>query len=183
MDQKQYNYHEETLSSKELYSGRVFRIELDEVRLPNGKTGSREVVRHNGGVTVLALDESDNILFVRQHRYAYGEVLLELPAGKREPGEDPALCGMRELEEETGYRAGKFEPLGRVYPSPGYVDEVLYLYLATELEKTTQKLDEDEFLTVEKIPLEEAVELCMNGGIVDAKTMVSILKYDRMRGR
>lgn len=175
------DYIEKKISSEQIFGGKIIRVELDKILLPNGKPGSREVVRHNGGVAILAIDDADRVLFVRQYRYPYGEVLLELPAGKLEPGEDPAACGRRELEEETGYTCTEYIPLGKVYPSPGYVDEVLSLYLARGLVPTAQHLDEDEFLSVEKIPLKKAVELCLDGSITDAKTLVSILKYWTMR--
>lgn len=172
---------EETLSSSPIFSGKIVQLRVDEIRLPNGKTAKREVVHHNGGVAVLAITGEGDVLFVRQFRYPYGEELLELPAGKLEPGEDPAAAGLRELEEETGYRAGSFRPLAKVYPTPGYVDEVLHLYVATDLTPTRQHLDEDEFLTVERYPLEKALSLCLDGTITDAKSLVAILKYCAQR--
>ena len=176
-------HFEKTLSSKELYKGKIVTLRLDEVELENGNIALREVIHHSGGVTVLALDGDDNALFVRQFRYPYAQTLLELPAGKIEPGEDPGVCGLRELEEETGHTAGRYEFLARVYPTPGYVDEVLHLYLARDLSATRQHLDEDEFLTVERIPFRQAVELCLDGTITDAKTMIAILKYNELRRR
>lgn len=176
-------HSEKTLSSSRLYSGKILSLHVDEVELQNGNTATREVVHHNGGVCVLAVDEEDSVLFVRQFRYPYREVLLELPAGKLEAGEDPAACGLRELEEETGYIAGDYRFLARVYPSPGYLDEVLYLYLAKHLTPAQQHLDEDEFLSVEKIPLERAVAHCLDGEITDAKSLVALLKYNELRRR
>lgn len=170
-------HFEKTLSSETIYKGRVVTLKLDTVELENGSSAIREVICHSGGVAVLAIDDEDNILFVRQFRYPYAAELLELPAGKLEPGEAPEACGMRELEEETGYTAKEFEFLAKAYPTPGYTDEVLHLYVAKELEATSQRLDKDEFLTVEKIPCAKAVELCMNGGIRDAKTLIAILMY------
>jgi ADP-ribose pyrophosphatase len=174
-------YNEKQISSEEIFKGKIITVRLDQVELVNGKTAAREVVHHNGGVAVLALDEDENVLFVRQFRYPYGEVLLELPAGKLELGEDPAACGLRELEEETGYAAAHCESLGVAYPTPGYCDEVLYLYFAKDLTKTAQNLDEDEFLSVEKIPLEQAVAMCVDGTIKDAKTLAAILKFAAKR--
>ncbi len=171
------NHFEKTISSKTLYQGKIINLKLDTVQLENGATASREVVEHGGGVTVLALDNADNILFVRQFRYPYKQVLLELPAGKLEKGEDPAVCGLRELEEETGFTAKEYRPFGEVYPTPGYITEILYLFLAKDLQPSQQRLDPDEFLTVEKIPLDKAVELCLCGEIKDAKTLIAILKY------
>lgn len=175
--------HEKRLSSRRLFEGRVITVELDEVELPNGHTSIREVVRHHGGVCVLPLDESGNALMVRQYRYPYAEILLELPAGKLERGEDPAACGRRELEEETGHIAGELTPLGKVYPSPGYLDEVLHLYLARQLTATGQHLDDDEFLNVETVPFETAVDYCLDGTITDAKSIAAILKYNELRRR
>jgi ADP-ribose pyrophosphatase len=169
-------FMEKQISSKEIFKGRIITVRKDEVELIDGRRAEREVVHHNGGVAVLALDEDMNVLFVRQFRYPYGEVLLELPAGKLEPGEDPLAAGLRELEEETGYAAGRYESLGQCYPTVGYCDEVLHLYLASDLTKTAQNLDEDEFLSVEKIPFDKAVALCLDGTIKDAKTVVAVLK-------
>ena len=174
-------YQEKKVSSRRVFEGRIIRVELDEILLPNGKPGRREVVRHHGGVAVLAIDSNNQVLFVRQYRYPYGEMLLEIPAGKLEPGEDPADCGRRELEEETGCTCGEYAFLAKVYPTPGYVDEVLHLYLARDLTATRQRLDEDEFLTVERIPLQRAVALCLDGTITDAKTLVAILKFNEMQ--
>jgi ADP-ribose pyrophosphatase len=167
---------EKQVSSKQIFKGKIITVRHDEVELVDGKRAWREVVHHNGGVAVLALDDDKNVLFVRQYRYPYGEVLLELPAGKLEPGENPLSAGLRELEEETGHVAGQYESLGQCYPTVGYCDEVLHLYLARGLTKTAQNLDEDEFLSVEKIPFDKAVELCLDGTIKDAKTVVAVLK-------
>lgn len=171
-------HFEKRMSSKEIYSGKILKLTVDEVELENGGTAIREVVRHSGGVAVLALDDDNNIIFVRQFRYPYAEVLLELPAGKINEGEDAYTCGFRELEEETGYVAGTFEFLAEVYPTPGYTDEVLHLYTARNLTRTEQRLDADEFLTAEKIPYKKAVEMCLNGEIKDAKTLAAILIFD-----
>lgn len=172
-------HYEKTISSKEIYSGRVVKLRLDEVELENGNITTREVIHHSGGVAVLALDDDDNILFVRQFRYPYAEALLELPAGKLNEGEDAYSCGLRELEEETGYAAGTYEFMAKAYPTPGYTDEVLHLYTAGNLTRTKQHLDDDEFLTVERIPYKQAVEMCLNGEIKDAKTLIAILMFDR----
>ena len=171
---------EKKLDSKTIFTGHVLTLTHDTVELENGAQSYREVVHHNGGVAVLAIDEQQQVLFVRQFRYPYGEVLLELPAGKLERGEDPAACGMRELEEETGYTAGRLDFLARVYPTPGYTNEVLHLYVARDLTFTCAHPDPDEFLTVEKLSLQKALELCMSGEITDAKTLVALLKYARL---
>lgn len=169
---------EKQVSSREIFKGRVFRVEVDEILLPDGKPATREVVRHNGGVCVLPLDADDTVLFVRQFRYPFAREVLELPAGKLEPGEDPAACGLRELEEETGHQAGDYISLGHLYPTPAYTDELLHLYLARDLTATRQRLDPDEFLSVERIPFPKALELCVSGEITDSKTLVAIFRYN-----
>ena len=171
---------EKTLSKDYKYNGKILNMRVDEVELENGKTAIREVVEHSGGVCVAALDEENRLLMVRQFRYPYGEVLLEIPAGKREKDENPLECGKRELEEETGYAAERFTDLGKLYPTPAYVDEVIYMYYAENLTKTHQHLDEDEFLSVERVPFDDAVKMVMNGEIRDAKTQVAILKLKEL---
>ena len=171
---------ETTESSQLLYEGKILNLRRDVVRLENGRTTTREVVEHHGGVAVLALDGQGNALFVRQFRYPFRAVLLELPAGKLEPGEDPERCGRRELEEECGCVAGEFLPLGELYPTCAYDTEVIRLFLARQLTPTRQHLDENEFLTVERIPLEQAVEWVLAGRIPDAKTQLALLKYQAL---
>jgi ADP-ribose pyrophosphatase len=169
-------HFERTVSSELLHKGRVVSVYRDKAELENGAIVNREVVRHSGGVAVLAIHE-DNVLFVRQFRYPFAENLYELPAGKLEQGEDPAACGLRELKEETGYRAGKISPLGVIYPSPGYIDERLHIFLASELTYEGQNLDENEFLTNIKIPYEKAIAMCLSGELKDAKTVTGLLLY------
>lgn len=172
---------EKTVSKRTVYEGRILRLRVDEALLPNGKTASREVVEHPGGVCVAALTENDELLFVRQFRYPYNEVLLELPAGKRDKGEDPLTTGKRELHEETGCAAESYISLGKLYPSPGYFNEIIFLYLATGLRAGIMQPDEDEFLEVERIPLEKAVQMVMDGALPDAKTQTAILKVWQLR--
>ena len=167
---------EKTLSRRTVYRGRILRLRVDEALLPNGRTAEREVVEHPGGVCVCALTDEGNVLLVDQFRYPYGEVLTEVPAGKLEPGEDPLVCGRRELKEETGAVAREFTSLGVMYPSPGYMEEVIYLYMATGVTMGEMSPDEDEFLQVRSLPLQEAVEMVMDGRIKDAKTAVILLK-------
>lgn len=167
---------EKTLSQEYIFKGRILNLRVDEALLPDGTTAGREVVEHPGGVCVAALTEDDCLLFVRQFRYPYAEVLPEIPAGKRDPGETPLETGKRELKEETGYTARNYMSLGRVYPSPGYFNEVIYMYLATDLTAGAVSPDEDEFLEVEKIPLSKAVDMVMNDEITDAKTQAAVMK-------
>lgn len=167
---------ETTLERKDVFKGRIFSVHVDKVRLPNGETSTREVIEHGGGAAILALDENDNVLVVTQYRYTFSRVLLELPAGKLEPGEDPAVTALRELKEETGAEPASFEPLGRILPSPGCYSERLYLYLARGLRFGEQRLDHNEFLNVSRVPFAEMVERCLSGEVEDAKTVVAVLK-------
>lgn len=172
---------EKTLKSNKIYGGKVLTFRVDEVLLPNGKTGERETVHHGGGVGVIALTDGGEILLVKQFRYPYREVVLEIPAGKREKNEEPLSCGKRELKEETGAVASEFFPLGRVYPSPGYTDEVIYLFGAKGLSFGETKFDEDEFLNTERLPLEKAVEMVLRDEITDSKTQIAILKLAALK--
>ncbi len=176
------NLIEKQLSSEYIYEGRIIKLRRDTALLPNGEEATREVVEHNGGVCVAALTEHDEVLFVRQFRYPYGEVVTEIPAGKRDSAaEDPLECGRRELKEETGAVAESFIPLGRLYPTPGYCGEIIWMYAAVGLKYGEQSLDEDEFLNVVKIPLDKAVEKIMSGEITDAKTQAAVLKLKLLK--
>ena len=167
---------ETTISRKEKYSGPLFTVHSDVVRLPNGNTSVREVVEHVDGVAVLPLDERNNVLTVTQYRYVFGKTLLEIPAGKLDPGEDPAAGALRELKEETGAVPDVFLPLGRILPAPGCYGETLHLFLARGLNMEEQALDPDEFLQVERVPFQEMVHRCLTGEIEDAKTVAAVLK-------
>ncbi len=176
------NLEERQLSSNYLFKGRIINLRQDTALLPNGNTATREVVEHPGGVCVAALTENDELLFVRQWRYPYGEETLEIPAGKRDRlDEDPLECGKRELQEETGATAKEYIDLHPLYPTPGYINEVIYCYLATGLTFGEQNPDEDEFLDVLRIPLEKAVEMVLSGEIKDAKTQIAVLKVKVLR--
>ena len=178
------NLDEKTVKSETVYEGRVISLIKDTVTLPNGDTATREVVTHRGGVGVIAEDENGNILFVKQFRYPYKEVVLEIPAGKRDSlDEDPLECGKRELKEETGATAKNFYSLGSLYPTPGYCGEIIWIFAAKGLELGNQHLDSDEFLNVEKIPLEKAVEMVLEDKIKDSKTQIAILKYNEFKKR
>lgn len=167
---------EKTLSSKTVFDGRILHITLDEVELPNGRQSKREVVNHPGGVAVAALDEENNLLFVRQFRYPYKEVVLELPAGKLEKGSTPLENGKRELLEETGAEGYSYISLGQLYPSPGYTSEIIHLYACRVKSVGESRPDDGEFLNVEKIPLDKALEMVLNNMIPDSKTQVAVLK-------
>ncbi len=168
--------YEKTLEENYIHKGKILNLRVDKAELPNGNECVREVIEHSGGVTVAALTDNDELLFVRQFRYPYKEVVLELPAGKLEKGEDPFAAGIRELKEEVGATAEKYMDLGRFYPSPGYTSEVIHLYGAFGLTFSDQNLDDDEFLEVERIPLNTAVEMVLNNEIPDGKSQAAILK-------
>ena len=170
------DFEEKTIDSRSIYSGRIIHVKEDTVRLPDGKTAGRELVLHNGGVGVIAVDENMCVPMVRQYRKPFDEVVLEIPAGKLEKGENPYDAGLRELCEETGYTAEKYRFIGKSYPSPGYLSEVISLYLAEELRFVGQRPDPEEFLEIEKIPLVRLYQMVMSNEITDAKTQIAILK-------
>lgn len=172
------NLKEETLSSKEIYHGKILILKEEEVLLPDGKKAKRELVLHPGAVTIIPLiseEQETKICFVRQFRKAVEEVLLELPAGKLEEGEEPLFCAQRELLEETGLEAEELIPLFDFYTSPGFCNELMYLYLAKTKPAEQAKPDDDEFLEVIFLSLKEALQLLNEGKIKDAKTIIGIL--------
>lgn len=168
---------EKTISSEVVFDVKVIHVRKDKVLCPNGKESFREIVDHHGGVGVLAFHEG-KIALVKQFRYAYKEELYEMPAGKLEKGEDPSEGGRRELEEEVGYVADKYEYLGKMYPSCGYTNEIIYLYKAENLRKTHTHLDEDEFVEVYWFTLDEIKKMVKSGQIVDAKTICALYLLD-----
>ena len=173
---------ETRIDGTEVYSGRVVRLEVDRVRMPDGGDSIREVVRHRGAAVVLPILDDGRVVLVRQFRYPVGEALLELPAGTLEPGEDPLVCAARELTEETGYAATSVTPLGRFYAAPGYTDERLQAVLATGLRLTDDaEPDPDEIIEVEVVTFEELVSRMETGEIRDSKTLATIL-LARLRG-
>ena len=167
---------ETQLSRKELYDGPVFTVTKDEILLPDGKKGFRDLVHSLGGVVILPLDVAGNVTLVRQFRYAHGKVLLEAVAGKLEPGEEPDPAARRELREETGFTAARWDFLGAIETSPGFLTEKLYLYLARDLTKGEMHLDEGEFLEPVTMPLEEAAAMAADGRLSDAKTLAVLLR-------
>ena len=169
----------ELLESRTVFEGRVLGLEVDRVRLQNGRVSELEVVRHPGAVAIAPVTADGDLLLVRQFRYATGDWLLEVPAGKLDPGEEPDAAAARELEEETGYRAGRLEPLGWVWTTPGFSNEVIHLYLALDLEPARQALQDDEVLTVERLPLVEAVERALDGRLYDSKSVCCVLRAAR----
>lgn len=169
-------FFEKQISTATVYRGRIVNVRSDIAELKNGHHVPREVVEHPGGVAIVAVDEKGSVLMVRQYRYPMSEELLEIPAGKLEYGEDHRDCAIRELSEETGCAAGELVFLGPIYPSPGFSKETLYIYLATSLIRGEAHPDEDEFLSVEAVPLDTLVDKIMADEIRDGKTIIGIMK-------
>lgn len=169
--------NEQTLSSQTIYAGKIVTLNVDQARLPDGNNALREVVKHPGGVCVLALLEDGTVPMVRQFRYPLGDVMLELPAGKLEYGEEPHPAAIRELGEEVGLEPdGELIDLGAMYVSPGFCTEKLHMYLARKVHPVPVHPDEDEFLDVVYLPFEKLVEEVMAGHIEDGKTVAAVLK-------
>jgi ADP-ribose pyrophosphatase len=165
----------ELLNSEIVYPGRAFTIRRDHIRLPDGRTTKFDIVEHHGSVVLIPVDDEGNMLFVRQYRHAAGKVLLELPAGTLDEGEEPEACARREIREETGMAAGKLELLGGFFLAPGYSTEYMYVYLATGLRHDPLQADADEFLQVAAFPLAEALEMAEGGEAPDAKSLAALL--------
>lgn len=169
------DFKETKVSSKLIYDGKILSLYVDNVRLPDGKESVRECVRHCGGAAVLFVN-GGKIALVRQYRYLYGKEIYEIPAGKIDREEDPAVAAKRELEEETGYRA-EVKPLLDIYPSPGYTDEIIHVFLAEGGKFVGAKLDEGEFLNCSFFTVQEVLDMVERGEINDAKTVSAVYKY------
>ena len=171
------NLREKTIDTKEIYKGRVISLSVDTVITPGGNEATRELVHHPGGVAIVAIDNDDMIYLVRQYRIPYDDILLEIPAGKLDSKEEnPKDAAARELSEETGLVAKEIKHIGDFYPSVGFLDENLRLFVATGLSEGQTHPDEDEYLDVVKMPFDEAVKLVIDGTIKDGKTIAGILK-------
>jgi len=166
---------EKTVETREVYRGKILNLHLDRVTLPNGKEAQREVVKHPGAVAVVARDENGHIVLVKQYRYPVQEIIWEIPAGKLEQGEDPLLCAKRELAEETGLAAENWRHLSTFYTTPGFSDEIMYLYLAEGLKEQSQDPDDDEFIEIKKFTGQEVRAMVTGNIIKDAKTLVGLL--------
>ena len=178
------NLQEKMVSSQTIFEGKIIKVTLDQARLPDGALAAREVVYHPGGVAVLALDEDNTVYLVKQFRYPLQELLLELPAGKLDHGseEDALLGAQRELSEETGLEASEWTYLGYTLASPGFCTEALHMYLAQDLTRKGQHLDEDEFLDVVTMPFDQLAGQVMDGTITDGKTVSTTLKVKVLLG-
>ena len=171
---------EKTLESKRIFEGRLVNLRVDTVELPSGRTTTREVVEHKGAVAIVPMLDHEKIVLVRQFRQPAGAVLLEIPAGTLDEGEDPAGCARRELVEETGYFPGKLTEMFHSYLAPGYSTEMLHTFLAEDLRQVGQNNDVDEFIEIVPVNLRDAVEMVISGGIVDAKSICGILLASRL---
>jgi len=176
------NMEEITLRTTPVYDGRIVKLDLLDVRLPDGKEARREIIRHPGAVAIVAIDPAGNVLLVKQFRAAAGKILLEIPAGTLNPGEVPLSCALRELQEETGFRAEKLEPLGGIYTAPGYTTEFIHLFYATGLSESKLDQDADEFIEVERVSLAEALAMIDRGDIADGKSVSGLLRVARILG-
>lgn len=165
---------EKIITSKNIYDGRIVKLDINEVELPNGQIAKREVVSHKPGVSIVAIDDKNNFIFVKQFRSGIGDELIEIPAGLVENGENPKSAARRELQEEIGYDCSNLELLCSFYPSPGFCNEVTYIYLATNLIKSSLPKDEDEFIELIRIPMVEIKSLYNKEYTVDGKTILGI---------
>ncbi|MCQ6273805.1 NUDIX hydrolase [Bacillus sp. V3B] len=167
---------EKTLSSEKIFSGRVISLQVDEVELPNGKTAKRELIKHPGAVAIIAITDENKIIMVEQYRKALEQIIIEIPAGKLEKDEDPAVCAKRELEEETSYECESLKLLNSFYTSPGFANEIVHVYVAKGLSKKENAagLDEDEFVNLIELTLDEALQATIDNRICDAKTVFAV---------
>ena len=174
---------ENFVSRQDIFQGRIVTLHVDTVTLPDGNTALREIIDHPGGVGILAIDDDDRVFMVQQYRYAFSRAMWEIPAGKREAGEEPLVTAKRELQEEVGVTAERWLPMGQLIPSPGCYAERLYLFMARGLTLGDTHPDDDEFLTVSRVPFTELSRACLSGEIQDAKTVVAVLKAKALLGR
>ncbi len=174
------NYEEKTISERHIYSGNIINVEHVTVTLPDGRQATRDLVLHPGASAVIPLNELGEVYMVRQYRKAIESVSLEIPAGKLDFEEDPRICAERELKEETGLEARKVTHLVSIHSTPGFSNEVLHLYAATGLHEGESCSDEDEFISTEKYPVSQLLEMILNGEITDAKSIIGIMMADRI---
>jgi ADP-ribose pyrophosphatase len=165
-----------------VYDGRIVKLDVEEVRIPNGNLVTLEIIRHRGAAAVVPVDEEGRAVLIRQYRHATSGYLLEVPAGTLDPGEAPEACALREVEEETGLRAAHLTSLGWIWTTPGFTDEKIWLYLATGLTPTAQAHESDEVITVERLPLAEAARMAASGEITDGKSVCALLRASSRRG-
>ena len=177
------DFSEKTVSKEYIFKGEVINLRVDTVTTPAENTATRELVEHPGGVCVVPVDKDGCVIMAWQYRRPFDQNLFEIPAGKLTPGEDPLECGKRELEEETGVRAKRYTSMGKLYPSPGFCNEVVHMYVAQDLYKGNIHRDADEFMEIVRVPLGELVDKVLSGEIADAKTALALLKTNEMKNR
>ena len=166
---------ETVLASERVYEGRILNLRVDEIRTSTGVEALREIVENGSAVAMVALDDQQRVVLVKQYRHAVRSIVIEIPAGKLDGDEDPLEGAQRELREETGFRAGRFEQLGSFYPAPAWSTEFVYLYLATDLTPGPTHLEDDEAIELLHVPLAEAIEMIHSGAIIDGKTIAALL--------
>jgi ADP-ribose pyrophosphatase len=173
---------ETIVETEQIFDGHLIKLDRHKVQLPNEKHSIREIVRHPGAVAIVALDDDNNVLLVRQFRLAANKVMLEIPAGTLEPDEEPEQCAIRELQEEAKYKPQKVKSLGGIYTAPGYTTEFIHLFLATDLVQASLKPDDDEFIEVLRIPIADTLAMIDDGRIDDGKTVAGLLRAYRHLG-
>ncbi|WP_317367614.1 NUDIX hydrolase [uncultured Tyzzerella sp.] len=169
----------ETIDSKVSFNGKIIDVKVDTISLPDGKTAKREVVLRGDATAIVPIDEKGNVILVKQYRHPAESIVLEIPAGMLEEGEDPKVCAIRELEEETSLIAKDLTHITTMYPAVGFCTEKLHIYLAKDLEQGNFNFDDDEFIEVIKVPLDEAIDMIYTGKIIDSKTIVGLLACKR----
>ncbi len=173
----------EVLSRRSIHDGRIVKLFVERVLLPNGAQTDLEVIEHPGASTVLPFITADEIVLIRQHRHCAGGEILEVPAGTLQAGESPEACALREIVEETGYRAGRLEPLGWIWTTPGFTNEKIFLFAAHDLTPGCAALDADEVIAPERMSFRDAIERAARGDITDAKSIATLFRASRMQGR
>jgi ADP-ribose pyrophosphatase len=171
---------ETQLSTEQIYKGTLLDVRRDEITLPNGKTSAREYIKHPGAACIIPVLPEGNIALIKQYRYPVQSEMIELPAGKLDPGEKPEACAKRELEEEIGYSAGKLTFVCNIHPAIGFASEKMWIYLAEDLVKTVENTDHDEFLVLMPTHLDDAIKMVWDGKITDVKTIIGLLWAERL---
>ncbi|MDX1618843.1 MAG: NUDIX hydrolase [Balneolaceae bacterium] len=170
------NLVEQKISSEEVFKGRLLHLFVDEARLPDGTVSTREWIKHPGAAAVLPVFENGDVMLVKQFRYPLSQIFYEVPAGKIDPGETAGSTAERELQEEAGLTCGRYHYVGHFYPSIGYTDEIIHLYVAWDIEEYEQSVDEDEFLVKTRMPFMDAVDMAQSGEISDGKTVITLFR-------
>lgn len=174
------DYYEKTIEEKHIYKGNVINVSMQTVILPNGKEATRDIVKHPGAAVIIAISANHEIYLVEQYRKPIDRITLEIPAGKLDEGEEPIECASRELKEETGLESKRIKHIASIHSTPGFSNEILHMFVATELTEGNSNADEDEFISSVKIPIEKTIKMILDGEITDSKTIVGILLADKI---